>query len=84
MKNRPLENPFEPKKDLMTLMAHAALPVLLDRAGGSATVSQADQVNLQERYGGPVGVAAEEVEPGVYRLTLVKVMPPADPDRPVS
>lgn len=81
---KPLENPFEPKPDVMTLMAHAALPVLLDRAGGSATVSQGDQVRLQEKYGGPVGVAAEEVEPGVYRLTLVKVTPPTDPARPVS
>ena len=77
-------DPFRPERDPMVTIAHAALPILVDRLGGSVTVSQRELAQLSERYGGTVGVNAAQVEEGVYRLTLVPMRAKPDPDRPVS
>lgn len=79
-----MQDPFKPKRDPMVAIAHAAMPVLLDRLGGLATVSEVELVALSERYGGTVAVSAEETEPGVFRLTLVAAQPKPDEDAPVS
>lgn len=68
----------------MVAMAHAALPVLLDRVGGRATVSVVQLAKLAERYRGAVAVKGEKVAPGEYRLTLVAAKPKSRPELPVS
>ena len=66
-----MKDPFKTPKEPIVLIANAALPVLLDRLGGTATVSDIELAAIAERYGGSVGVKGEIVEEGVYRLTLV-------------
>ncbi len=77
-----MQDPFK-RRDPMVAMAHAALPVLVDRLGGTVTVSEVELAELSDRYGGAVGVKATEVEPGTYRLTLVAAKPKPD-ETPVS
>lgn len=64
-------NPMaQPDKRFMAL-AGAALPVLLERAGGSATFSQADFDEVNRRYGGRVAVHLERTSNGDFRAWLV-------------
>jgi hypothetical protein len=79
-----MDNPFKPKTDPMVAIAHAAMPVLLDKLGGSATVSVIELAQLSERYGGAVAVKATEQQKGVYRLTLVPAKPKPVPGAPTS
>lgn len=79
-----MEDPFKRKPDPMVQIAHAAMPILVDRLGGSVTVSQVELAQLSENYGGAVAVKAEQIEKGVYRLTLVAAKPPPDTEKPVS
>lgn len=80
-----MKDPFKPKTPTIVTVANAVVPVLLDRLGGSAVVTQGEHAALVERYGGRVGVQALEESPGVYRLTLVRMDPaPVDPGVPVS
>jgi hypothetical protein len=79
-----MQDPFKPKKDPMVEIAHAALPVLIDRLGGSATVSVVELAELSERHGGAVAVKAEKIGPGEYRLTLVAAKPKPDSAAAVS
>jgi hypothetical protein len=60
-------------------IANNALPVLLDRAGGSVTITQREFDELASRYGGPTNltIRMERVdgpEPGI-RLTLARQAP---------
>jgi hypothetical protein len=66
-----MDNPFKRKPDAMVAIAHAAMPILVDRLGGTVTVSEVDLAALSERYGGAVAVTAEQVkgDRGAYRLT---------------
>jgi hypothetical protein len=77
-----MKDPFERPGDRMVKVANVALPVLVDRLGGTVTVTAAELVALGERHGGAVGVKVDELEPGRYRLTLVPVAP--RPERPAS
>lgn len=74
-----MRDPFKPTSPPMVKIANAALPILLDRLGGSATVTEAELLALSERYGGRVGVKGTVESPGVYRLTLVPMDPAQAP-----
>ncbi len=64
-------------------IANNVLPVLLDRAGGSVTVTRADFEAVAARYGGAsqMTMAMERVGGGV-RVTLMR-KPPQQGDPPV-
>lgn len=79
-----MQDPFKPKRDPMVTMANAVVPVLVDRLGGTVTVSEIELAALSERYGGAVGVKARQVELGVYQLSLVPVKPEFDLASPTS
>jgi hypothetical protein len=79
-----MQDPFKPKRDPMVAIAHAAMPILVDRLGGSVTVSEIELAELSEKYGGAVAVSAKEEGQGVYRLTLVSAKPKSDAAKPVS
>lgn len=66
-----MENPFKSKKDPRVLIANAAVSVLLDRLGGTATVSDIELTALADRYGGAGGMKGGIVAEGVHRLALV-------------
>jgi hypothetical protein len=74
-----MRDPFERRQDPMVLIANAALPVLLDRLGGSATVTEQDVAALTAKYGGHMGVQAIKDREGVIRLTLARHDPPPEP-----
>jgi len=78
-----VKDPFT-RRDPMVAMAHAAMPILVDRLGGSVTVSQVELAELSERYGGAVAVKAEQIGAGEYRLTLIAARPKPDTASPVS
>lgn len=78
-----MQDPFK-RNDPMVAIANAAVPVLLDRLGGTVTVSALELADLSDRYGGAVAVKAETLEKGVYRLTLVPAKPKPDSSSPVS
>ena len=50
-----MEDPFKRPKDPIVLIANAVLPLLLDRLGGTTTVSDIDLARLVDGYGGSVG-----------------------------
>lgn len=79
-----MEDPFKPKPDQMVQIAHAAMPVLVDRLGGTVTVSQVELAELSEKYGGAVAVRVDKLDKGVYRLTLVPAKPKPNAEAPVS
>jgi hypothetical protein len=79
-----MRDPFKPKRDPMVAIAHAAMPILVDRLGGSVTVSEIELAELSEKYGGAVAVQAKEEGRGVWRLTLVSAKPKPEPEKPVS
>jgi hypothetical protein len=58
------------------------LPVLLDRVGGSATVSEDELAALETRYGGGVAVTARKLDEHTWSFSLVPGVPPGDPRRP--
>lgn len=60
----------QPDRRFMTL-AGVALPVLLDRAGGSVTFTGADLEAVHERYGGRVAVRLERSTEGRFTAWLV-------------
>lgn len=63
-------NPLlQPDKRFMAL-AGAALPVLIDRAGGSIRFTLAEFEAVQSRYGGKVSVMLEKTPDGVFTATL--------------
>lgn len=80
-----MRDPFKP--DAMAAVTQAGMAVLIDRLGGSVELSQADRDALAVKYGGAVGVKIDEIEPGRYRLSLVRVEAtarPVEPERPIS
>ena len=79
-----MRDPFEPTADPMVIIAHAAMPILVDRLGGTVTLSHGELAALSSRYGGAVAVAARQIEPGVYRLSLVSTKQTTDSDTPLS
>ena len=74
-----MRDPFERRQDPMILIANAALPVLLDRLGGSATITDEDFAALEAKYGGHMGVRATKDREGVIRLTLARYDRSAEP-----
>ena len=56
------------------------LPVLLDRLGGSVTVTEDELAALEGRYGGGVAVTARKLAEGSWSFSLVPGEPP-DPGR---
>ena len=52
----PMKDPFKRPGERLSVIANFALPILLDRAGGEATVSVEEFTALRERFGGAVGV----------------------------
>jgi hypothetical protein len=48
-----MEDPFR-RRDRMVAIANAAVPVLVDRLGGTVTVSELELAALGDRYGGAV------------------------------
>lgn len=72
-----MQNPFaSPKRLTMEQLSDLALPVLIDRAGGSVEISGEELVALGERLGGRVGVQAEQLTPTSFRLSLVTIPGP--------
>jgi hypothetical protein len=64
-------NPLkQPDRRFMTL-AGIALPVLLDRAGGSVTFTAADLEAVHERYGGKVAVQLQRTADGRFTAWLI-------------
>jgi hypothetical protein len=59
-----LLNPLKQPDRRFMALAGVALPVLLDRAGGSMTFSQADLEAVHQRYGGRVAVQLERSPDG--------------------
>jgi hypothetical protein len=55
----------------MEAITQLVLPVLLDRAGGSVTVTEDELVALEQRYGGGVAVAARRLAEGSWSFSLV-------------
>ncbi len=78
-----MHDPFK-GRDPMLAIAHAAVPILVDRLGGTVVVSEIELAALSKRYGGSVGVSAVQEAPGSYRLTVVSVVGRSDPNRPTS
>lgn len=68
-----MKDPFKPARSPMEKLADIALPVLVDRAGGSVEISGEELVALGERLGGRVGVQAEQLTPTRFRLRLVRI-----------
>lgn len=66
-------DPFKRPGDRMVAIANVAVPVLVDRAGGSVTITTEEFDELRSRFGGAVGVKAVEIEPGTYRLELTSI-----------
>ncbi len=63
-------NPLlRPDKRFMAL-AGAALPVLIDRAGGSVRFTLAEFEAVQKRYGGKVAVTLVRTPAGVFTASL--------------
>jgi hypothetical protein len=57
------------------------LPVLLDRVGGSATVTEDELTALEQRYGGGVAVTARKLDEVTWSFSLVPGEPAADRPR---
>jgi hypothetical protein len=55
----------------MEAITQLVLPVLLDRVGGSITVSEDELVELERRYGGGVAVTARKLSEGSWSFSLV-------------
>jgi hypothetical protein len=65
-------NPLRQPDKRFLALAGVALPVLIDRAGGSVTFSQADFDAVSERYGGRAAVHLERTPDGRYTASLVR------------
>lgn len=80
-----MKDPFKSRPDPMVAVAHMAVPILVDRLGGTVTVSAVELAALGERYGGTVGIRAHRIEEGIYRLSLMSVTPsPSDEGPPAA
>ena len=65
----------------MEAITQLVLPVLLDRLGGSATVTEDDLKALEQRYGGGVAVTAQRSAEGSWSFSLAP-QPPEPTRRP--
>jgi hypothetical protein len=54
----------------MEAITQLVLPVLLDRVGGSATVTEDELAALEQRYGGGVAVTARRLSEGSWLFSL--------------
>ena len=63
----------------MEAITQLVLPVLLDRLGGSATVTEDELAALEERYGGGVVVTASRPVEGTWSFSLAPG--PSGPER---
>lgn len=68
-----MKDPFKPQRSRMEKLADLALPVLIDRAGGSVEIAGEELVALGEKLGGRVGVQAEQLTPTRFRLMVVRI-----------
>lgn len=68
-----MKDPFKPARSPMEKLADLALPVLIDRAGGSVEISGEELVALSEKLGGRVAVLSEQLTPTRFRLKVVRV-----------
>ena len=66
-----IHNPLKQPDRRFMALAGAALPVLLERAGGFATFTLGEFEAIQRRYGGKVSVHLERSKDGVFRAQLV-------------
>jgi hypothetical protein len=64
-------NPLRRPDKRFLALAGAALPVLIDRAGGSVTFSDADYDAVKDRYGGHVAVHISRTADGRFTASLV-------------
>jgi hypothetical protein len=64
-------NPMVQNDKRFMLIAGLTLPVLIDRAGGSVTLSDTDLEELNGRYGGRVAVQMQKTPDGRIRAWLV-------------
>jgi hypothetical protein len=74
-----MRDPFDRDSHPFVAATNFMLPVLVDRAGGTVTVSEREVDELRARFGGTVAVRLEEAEPGTYRLTLIPGKPRPGP-----
>lgn len=68
-------NPLKQPDRRFLALAGAALPVLLERAGGFATFTLDEFEAIQRRYGGKVSVHLERSKDGVFRAQLAPGKP---------
>ena len=61
----------------MEAITQLVLPVLLDRLGGTVTVSEDELAALEQRYGGGVAVTARKLVEGSWSFSLVPGEPPS-------
>jgi hypothetical protein len=66
----------------MEAITQLVLPVLLDRLGGSATVTEDELAALEARYGGGVEVTARRPVEGTWSFSLAPGRP--GPERPLD
>jgi hypothetical protein len=62
----------------MEAITQLVVPVLLDRLGGSVTVSEDELAELEARYGGGVAVTARRLDEGRWSFGLVPGEAPGD------
>ena len=75
----PLKNPM----DQEIAIARVALPVLLDRLGGTAIVGVAEMESLGKRFGGVIAISVRGAGPGMYRLAIKAAKKAAPTDLPI-
>jgi hypothetical protein len=61
----------------MEAITQLVLPVLLDRVGGSVTVTEDELAALERRYGGGVAVTARRLDEGSWTFSLAPGGPTA-------
>jgi hypothetical protein len=66
----------------MEAITQLVLPVLLDRAGGTVTVTEDELAALEQRYGGGVAVTARRLDEGAWSFSLGPGEPQGDGRRP--
>ena len=70
-----IHNPLKQPDRAFMALAGAAMPVLLDRVGGSATFTLEEFEAVERRYGGRVTVKITRTKDGVFKAQLAAAQP---------
>jgi hypothetical protein len=71
-----MRDPLQIRRGTMEAITQLVLPVLLDRVGGSATVTEEELAALEQRYGGGVAVTARRLSEDSWLFSLEPGEPP--------